>query len=172
MEREFLARLQEATPTSALFRLFEVTLRSAFSNREKLRQEKLKGDTARINEIDREIPALVDSITRASNSSVRRIYEDRIAALQEEREQLEHTEERTRSFLSNRSLRKDMNCWKGRWNAGKREPSLVEKRSKLSLWMPRSSTTQNLLIKPPNSRFSTGYLRDRRGRGTFGGASD
>lgn len=89
MEQLFVERLKDATPTEGILRLFERQLRAAFRNRTELRSERLRDDDARIEKLGKEIDALVDSVSRASMPSVRRIYEEKIADLQVQKETLE-----------------------------------------------------------------------------------
>ncbi len=89
MEEKFLERLQDATPTSGQLKLFESGLRETFGNQEKIQSEREKNDRLQIAQFEKEIDALVDSVTRASTSSVRRIYEGKINSLQAKKEQIE-----------------------------------------------------------------------------------
>lgn len=89
MDELFAERLQQAKPTLWAFRLFEADLLEIAKDRHRLRAARGRNRDSRLAEIDRETQTLMQSIRRASNSTIQKLYEDQIEKLQTEREHLE-----------------------------------------------------------------------------------
>lgn len=89
MEAQLLERLWEAIPRVGYAEMLEHTLVSHLGDRDRLQEDKESREAARIKEIDQETAVLVDALSRASASAVLRVYEEKIASLQAEREQCE-----------------------------------------------------------------------------------
>lgn len=88
MEDRFLERLEDGAATPGLYRVFEKVILEVFQDSEKLQEQRAKANQERLVQIEQDIKTLVDSVTRAKDSGVQRIYEERISTLQEELETL------------------------------------------------------------------------------------
>lgn len=89
MEDQFLERLGQAVPAPSTFRLFKAVVRELFSDQETLGAEKRRADRKRLREIEKDTASLVAAATGAQELTVRRVYEQKIAVLQQEKEKIE-----------------------------------------------------------------------------------
>jgi len=89
IEKRFLERLWEAVPSPGAVDLFERVIVDAFGDRKPGRHTGKQARISRLAAIDEETARLVDALSRAPSEVVRRVYEEKIAALQAERESIE-----------------------------------------------------------------------------------
>lgn len=89
MEEQFVERLEDATPKSFVFRLFDNALSELFRDTSAIIGRRRKQRDKRLAEIGEEIDGLLESLGRAKSAKVRSVYEERIDALASEQQELE-----------------------------------------------------------------------------------